>query len=78
MSRSEPADPALAEAIRVLRERSGETQEEIAYRARISIGHLSRVEGALANPSWTVVGRIAAALQVDLRGLLDVIDELHG
>src|SRR5580704_701708 len=53
MSPREPADPRLGRAIRELREAARVTQEDVAYRAGISTGSLSRIECSVANPSWT-------------------------
>ena len=47
----------------------------MAYRAGISVGTLSRIECAAANPSWTTVARIAAALDLSLRVLVAAMEE---
>ncbi|MHB8242931.1 MAG: helix-turn-helix domain-containing protein [Solirubrobacteraceae bacterium] len=78
MSPRESADPRLGRAIRLLREGAGMTQEDVAYHAGISTGSLSRIECALANPSWTTVTRIVAALDASLRELADTMEGLPG
>jgi transcriptional regulator with XRE-family HTH domain len=75
MSPRESADPRLGRVIRQLREGAGMTQEDVAYHAGISTGSLSRIECSLANPSWTTVIRIAAALDT---GLIDLVHAMEG
>lgn len=75
MSPREPADPRLGRAIKRLRESHGATQEDVAFRAGISVGTLSRIECAAANPSWTTVTRIAEALDLTLRVLVTALEE---
>ncbi len=69
MSPIEPASPALARTITALRRRRSLTQEDVAIAAGITPGTLSRIEGAKANPTWTTVERIAAALSVSVTEL---------
>jgi transcriptional regulator with XRE-family HTH domain len=45
------------------------SQEELAYRAEVHQTYLSGVEGGKRNPSIGVLGRIAAALEVDIEEL---------
>jgi transcriptional regulator with XRE-family HTH domain len=52
------------------------TQEDVAYHAGISTGSLSRIECSLANPSWTTVTRIAAALDTELIELVHAMESL--
>ncbi|HXD54706.1 MAG TPA: helix-turn-helix transcriptional regulator [Solirubrobacteraceae bacterium] len=63
---SQPPDPALASVLRDLRERRGESQEALAYRAGMSGGTLARIELGQASPSWATVRDIAKALEVSL------------
>jgi transcriptional regulator with XRE-family HTH domain len=71
----EPASPALAGALRGLREARGLTQEEVALTAGITTGSLSRIETRHSNPTWTTVERIAQALGVSL---LELCAEMEG
>lgn len=66
-----PLDPkvALARAIRELRTERGATQEALAHEAGITVGHLSKIERGLANPSWTTVVSIAKALEISVADL---------
>jgi DNA-binding XRE family transcriptional regulator len=59
---SVPADPKLAVAIRAMREERGLTQEDAAHAAGLTVGSYARIERGQADPSWTTVLRIAAAL----------------
>jgi transcriptional regulator with XRE-family HTH domain len=45
------------------------SQEELAHRANVHQTYLSGVEGGKRNPSIGVLGRIAAALGVDIEEL---------
>ena len=74
MPPSEPASDALAEAIRALRLERELTQEELALNAGLTTANISRIERAKANPSWTTVERIAAALDVSLRELAEAVE----
>lgn len=61
--RAEP-QPALGKAVRQLREAKGLTQEQVAHAADVHPTWVSRLEGGELNPSWGMVGRIAAGLGV--------------
>ncbi len=63
------ADVALAAAIRAVRDERGATQEQIASDAGITVGTYARVERGQANPTWTTLRRIAAALGVSVSEL---------
>jgi transcriptional regulator with XRE-family HTH domain len=52
-----------------LRRDKGLSQEELAHRARVHQTYLSGVEGGKRNPSINVLGRVAAALDVDIEEL---------
>lgn len=52
----------LATHIRQLREELGWTQEDLAKRARIDQGDLSRIERGATDPRWSTVNRIINAL----------------
>jgi transcriptional regulator with XRE-family HTH domain len=74
MPRSPKPDPALAAAVRGLREDSGLTREALAFRAGITIGSLARIELAQATPGWDTVRRVAGALDVSISGLAAAIE----
>jgi transcriptional regulator with XRE-family HTH domain len=62
-------DQKLARALRNLREQHGVTQEDLAHAADVTTTALSRIEGGKANPTWTTLARILAALGVSLAEL---------
>jgi transcriptional regulator with XRE-family HTH domain len=62
-------DPALASTLRRLRRERGETQEDLAHRAGLTVAAFARIERGHANPTWTTVRRIADALEITLAAL---------
>jgi len=74
MSAPMKADPALAATVRRLRTQRGETQEDLAHRAGITVAAFARIERGHANPTWTTVVRIAAALEVTLAALGEAVE----
>ncbi len=77
MRRSDQPQPALGKAIRQLREKRGATQEALAYEAGITTGTLSLIERGHANPTWSTVKAIAAALGVSMGNLGRLADQLE-
>jgi transcriptional regulator with XRE-family HTH domain len=69
MSAPTQADAALAATVRRLRTERGETQEDLAHRAGLTVAAFARIERGHANPTWTTVRRIADALEVTLARL---------
>jgi len=65
----ESIDQTLASALRRLRRERDFTQEELAYRAGITVAALARIERGRASPQWTTVMRIIGALEVNLSEL---------
>ena len=65
----ESIDQTLASALRRLRRERDLTQEELAYRAGITVAALARIERGCASPQWTTVMRIIGALEVNLSEL---------
>jgi transcriptional regulator with XRE-family HTH domain len=74
MSRTPKPDPALATALRGLREASGLTREALAYHAGITAGSLARIELAQASPGWDTIRRIAGALDVSISRLAAAVE----
>ncbi len=65
------ASKGLDQVIRELREKKGLTQEELAFRAKVTPGYVAQLElGLRKNPSLDVVRRLARALGVRLAELL--------
>jgi transcriptional regulator with XRE-family HTH domain len=65
------ASKGLDLVIRELREKKGLTQEELAFKAKVTPGYVAQLElGIRRNPSLDVVRRLARALGVRLAELL--------
>jgi transcriptional regulator with XRE-family HTH domain len=60
----------LAAVLRGTREGRGETQEDVARRAGLTIAAYARIERGTADPKWTTVRSISEALEINL-GRLD-------
>jgi XRE family transcriptional regulator, regulator of sulfur utilization len=69
MGRPSQAQPALAKAIRQLREKIGLSQEDLAHEAGITTSTLSTIERGQSNPTWGTVKGIAKGLSVPLSEL---------
>jgi transcriptional regulator with XRE-family HTH domain len=76
MRRSERPQPALGEAVRQLREKSGKTQEALARNAGITTATLSLIERGQANPTWDTLKKITAALGSSMGELGKLADKL--
>jgi transcriptional regulator with XRE-family HTH domain len=62
-------DPQLAATVLRLRKERGITQEELAYKANLTISGMARIERGRSNPGWTTVLAIAGALGITLQDL---------
>lgn len=60
---------ALGRAVRHFRIERDETQEALAHRAGITVGHLSKIERGQANPTWETLEAVAAALGLSVSHL---------
>ena len=69
-----PADRALAITLRRLRNERGDTQEDLAHRAGLTVAAFARIERGHANPTWTTVRRIASALEISLEALGEAVE----
>lgn len=61
----------LATNMRAIRREKGWSQEELADRAGVHRTYISGVERCVRNPTITIVGRIAQALEVPIGELVD-------
>jgi transcriptional regulator with XRE-family HTH domain len=75
MRRSERPQPALGEAVRQLRGKSGKTQEALARDAGITTATLSLIERGQANPTWDTLRKIAGALESSMGELGRLADQ---
>ncbi len=67
--------PGLGVAIRLLREKRGRTQEDVAENAGIAIPTLSHIEAGHANPTWATARDIASALGVSITELAKLAEK---
>lgn len=74
MSASVQPDSALASALRQLRAERGDTQEDLAHRAGLTVAAFARIERGHANPTWTTVRRLAGALEISLAALGEAVE----
>jgi DNA-binding XRE family transcriptional regulator len=63
---------ALAQTVKELRARRGMTQEDVAHAAGVSRGYLGELEQGRRRASFEGVVRIAHALDIDLRELVEL------
>ncbi len=61
-----PIDQALAVKLRHARVERGETQEDVARRAGLTVAAYARIERGSADPKWTTVRSLAEVLEVNL------------
>jgi len=71
----DPIDQALAHTLRRLREERGQSQEDVAQSAGITLAALARIERGQTNPRWTTVRRILSALEITLTELGTTLDD---
>ena len=71
-------DSALAATLRRMRIERGHTQEDLAHRAGLTVAAFARIERGHANPTWTTVKRIAAALEISLVTLAEAVERGRG
>lgn len=70
---------ALGERIKVLREKSGLTQQELAETVGVeSPSYISKIERGMTSPSYELLTRIARALNVELKNLFDTNFKTEG
>lgn len=61
--------------VRRLRQKADLTQEQLAFEAQIDLTYVGGIERGKRNPSLLVMTRIARALSVDPRALLDYLPD---
>ena len=59
----------LGREIKKARAELGWQQQELAIKAHISQKYLSRVENDKADPSWSVIRRLLAVMDLDLKAI---------
>jgi transcriptional regulator with XRE-family HTH domain len=73
MSASQPHRRVLGATIRARRTKSGWSQEKLAEKAGLSTVFISRVERGVESPSFDSLVKIAKALRVRVRALVNDI-----
>lgn len=56
--------------VRSLREKKGMTQEDLAFKSKLSVYYISKLERGKANPSLVTLNSIARALGVSAKEVL--------
>jgi transcriptional regulator with XRE-family HTH domain len=74
MQRASIPDQALMTVFRRLRDERGLSQEAVARRADLTTGAYWRIENLRADPAWSSVKRVAAALEVSLKELAESVE----
>ncbi|RXM42660.1 transcriptional regulator [Flavobacterium sp. YO64] len=62
---------SLAKRLKELRSEKGISQEELAYRAEITLSQIARIETVKINPTVSTIFKIARALDVPLSDIFD-------
>ncbi len=65
----------LGLVVRRRREATGISQEELAYRAKVHRTYVSMVERGLGNPSLSVLGSLAEALDSSLSSIFREVEQ---
>jgi transcriptional regulator with XRE-family HTH domain len=67
----------LGEALRLIRQRAGMTQEDVSARAGTNAAALSHIESGERDARWSTIARLLSALRSDIHELGDVIAEVE-
>lgn len=62
---------SLGRRIKLLRRRAGMDQEELAYKCGMEFQNISRIENGRQNASILTLARIAKALEIRVKDLID-------
>lgn len=68
----------LGRALRILRDRAGVTQEQLAALLEMDATYISRIERGRRGVQWLTVQRFLRALDADLHQLADAITKAKG
>jgi transcriptional regulator with XRE-family HTH domain len=69
--------PGLGEAVRLLREKRGITQERLAQDAGVTTGTISLVERGRSNPAWGTVRAVASGLGVPMVEIVKLAEKIE-
>ena len=67
----------LGEALRLIRQRAGMTQDDVSVRAGTNAAALSHIESGERDARWSTIARLLPALQSNIHQLGDVIAEVE-
>ena len=67
-----PVEVRFGRRVRELREAAGLSQDDAAWRCRISRTYLSQLEAGKRNPTLATVEKVAAGLKLPMRELMDL------
>jgi transcriptional regulator with XRE-family HTH domain len=67
----------LGEALRLIRQRAGMTQEDVSARAGTNAAAISHIESGERDARWSTIARLLPALRSDIHDLGDVIAEIE-
>ena len=62
---------AFGQNLKKIRESKGLSQEELTYRADLTLSQIGRIERGEINTTINTVNRIAKALDIEIRNLFD-------
>ena len=71
MGQKEKVYKMIGKKIREERKRRGLTQEELAFKAGISVNFMGQIERATKKPSLDTLEKISSALGIDLKNLFE-------
>lgn len=67
---------ALSDELRRLRLKAGLSQEQLAYKAGVTVGVVTKLErGSVDDPQWSTIRKIARILGANLNELATATDE---
>ena len=76
--RNEDLVTAFARVLRARRKQAGLSQEELAFRAELSVSYISLLETRNRQPTLTVMAALAAELGLSLGGLVGLVEAERG
>jgi len=70
-NRNEILLKSFGKHLQKIRRREKVTQEQLAFKAEISISQISRIERGLINPTLSTIFLLSSALDIDMKDLCD-------
>lgn len=69
--RDEVVMEKLGSNLKKIRVEKGLTQEELSYKSELDLSQISRIERGIVNTSISVLSKIAKALEIEIKELVD-------